>query len=295
MIYKYLTAVACTFALSIALAFAQNSSSPSDSSLTVKSIDLEGISGIQAGDVFRIAYEQSDDCSVEWEVNSDLQDYVEIYAKGGILYFEFNRKGLPYELQKKYRQKDNKLVLNAIVSVPSLRSITVTDNVVLTSYEGSSVRADSLTVTVSGNADYRDLAVNGSYVTVDASNKADVSIPVSADEVVLISSNTANLSASVNCKALTVTGRNSSMLKAAGKAEKTTVNGQGREIDLLSLTVPEMEVILSNGCRAYVNAGTLLSLDLKGGSLASFSGDPAIEIVSIQNSSVQHFTGEKKK
>lgn len=296
MKHKILTIIACIFALVDYTAHAQAPESGDGMTVTEQTASFEVFSGIDAGDDFKISYEKSSGYSVRWEVNENLKDYVEVYVKGGILYVEMNRKGIPADVKKLYKAKNSpKATLNAVVCAPTLTSISIRDNVVLGPKDDAVLAVDSLHVSVAGNADFNDLAIDGKSVTVESSNKADVSAPVSAERVTLISSNTSNLSGSVNCNALTVTGRNTSTVKVSGKAETVTVNGQNREVDILSLSVPKAELVLSNGCRAYVAASQILTLDMKGGSLASFSGDPAIEIVNVQNSSVQHYTGEKKK
>lgn len=296
MKYSTLTIITCIFAVSVGTAYAQSSDSEDGTSVTEQTVGFEMFEGVDAGDSFKISYEKASGYSVRWEVNENLKDYVEVYVKGGILYMEVNRKGIPSDVKKLYKAKNApEVVLNAIVCAPTLSSISIRDNVELMAKDDAVLAVDSLHVIVAGNADFNNLAISGKNVTVESCNKADVSAPVTAERVTLIASNTSNLSGSVNCNALTVTGRNTSTLKVSGKAETVTVNGQNREVDILALSVPKAELVLSNACRAYVAASQILSLDMKGGSLASFSGDPVIEIVSVQNSSVQHYSGEKKK
>lgn len=291
---RILSSIAAIIALSTGTAFAQEQAATGNTAVVEKSQDFTIFDGFEANDSFRIVYEKSDSYSVSWETNANLADYVEIYIKERILHIEFNRKGLPYEISRMYRAKNApEVVLDVVVSAPELSRIKIGGNVALRG-GNSALAADSLHVTVAGNADFNDLAINAGNVTIEASGKADISVPVTARRVTLTSSNTSTINASVDCNALTVIDRNSATVNIRGKAENVTVNGLGREVDILSLDVPKAELVLANGCRVYAAPKVLLSLDMKGGSLASFSGDPAIEIVNINNSSVQRFTGEKK-
>lgn len=291
---RILSSIVAIIALSTGIASAQEQTAAGNTGVVENSQDFTVFDGFEANDSFRIVYEKSDSYSVSWKTNANLADYVEIYIKERILHIEFNRKGLPYEISRMYRAKNApEVVLDVVVSAPGLSSVKIGGNVALRGGDDT-LAADSLHVTVAGNADFNDLAINARNVAIEASGKADVSVPVTARQVTLTSSNTSTLNASVDCSALTVIDRNSATMNIRGKAENVTVNGLGREVDILSLDVPKAELILANGCRVYAAPKVLMSLDMKGGSLASFSGDPAIEIVNIQNSSVQRFTGEKK-
>lgn len=293
----------CILFMAAAMAFGVNASAQT------KDIEnsFSAFNSIEASNDFEVTLVFDENYSSIMTVDEQLADYVKAYVKGKTLFIELDEKSVPKETKKAYSAKGAQPpVLRAVVHLPEISAITIADNVVLSSTEP--INSDKFTLSVAGNAQVKLLNVNSRNATLNASKKTSVNMTVSSDDITVNTDNQANFKLSYDCKTLTLTPSGSSILSLSGEAHKIDVKSEGSskttltgaadeisftgkgssEVDATALKVDDAVVNLSNSSTVKENAGKSLKIELTGNSNLFFGGKPAIDIVSIKSSTVQH-------
>jgi len=265
-----------------------------------------GFTGIEVSDDFEISLKTGETCSVTWSVDAVLKDYIEVYVKGQVLHIEFNRKGMSSELKKTYRGKNApKPTLNASITVAELRSLTVTDNVVVNAYN-EDFYGDSFSLTASGASKINNLGVASGSAKISLSKNAQAKVTVYTNKDLTVStgnssvlnleqeSNTLSVSASGSSN-VTIAGNvikgcdvsNSSVVTLNGSCPSLSVKSQSGSAvtDATAFQVKEANITMSGSGQVSVSPTDILKLDIKDGTV-NFSNDPKVEIVSIVKASV---------
>ena len=270
--------------------------------------DFSGFAGINVSDYFTVTVKQAEEYSAEWLVESALKDYVQISSKGSEIIATVDRKSFDKTTKKLYAgKKAESATLRLTIYAPTLSSIAVsgdvkidlsnidiqsngftidaTDNAVVT---GLAVNASSATVTASKKAEVKDAVIDASNMSINTLNQATVTVDQISKSLSIQTNGTSVANVSGNSEGIEVISQNSAKLNIKGTAMSMDINTSGREIHAEELKVGDVSVVSSNGCKTYICPEDNLSLDIKGGSLVSFSGKPVIDIINIQNSSVNH-------
>lgn len=297
MIKKALSIVIACTTLVVANANAQTTSGQQDYT--------SGFTGIEIGDYFHANVKVADYYGVEWTIENDLKDSMHIYVRDGILVASVDRKTLDSNTKKKYLgKKANDAVISVTVFAPSLSSITALENSVI-DMSALPINTDNMIVKADDDAKINSLSATASAITISASKKSVVNATVEVGNlsvnsmnsaVVRVDHNSKNMSLQVNgtsdvyvvgdCHTVDITALNSSKLRLDGTAAIMNLTASSREVHAENFKVNDVAVVGSNACKVYINVSDNLSLDLKGASLVSYSGAPAVDIVNIQNSSV---------
>ena len=227
--------------------------------------------------------------------------------KGGTLYIGLDDKSVPKEVKKSFKGKNSdEPVLEATVYVPSLNSVTLSDDCTFSC--GNDLKAGKFRLDLSGTSSAANLNVNAESAVISVSKKAKLSsfnikaedkvtvngegsasavIEYSAKTLEVNNAGSADLAINGQCGSAAVSTAGSAKLSLSGKTASLKVTGKGgsSKIDATAVSVDDVTVSL-DGAELTVNPGKNLSLDLGKGATVNYSGDPKIKIVKIQNASV---------
>lgn len=262
---------------------------------------------ISVSDGFKVTMVERDGYNAKFKVSDALESYIECYVKGGTLYIGIDEKSVPKDAKKAFKGKNSEgPILEATVYVPSLNSITLNDN---GSFSCSSdIKADKFKMNLSGTSSVANLNVKaesavisvgkksklssfnvkaGDKLTVNGDGNASAVIEYTAKTLEVNNAGSADLAINGQCNSTAVTTSGSAKLSLSGKTGVLKVAGKGgsSKIDASAVSVDDVTVSL-DGAELTVNPGNNLSLDLGKGASVSYSGDPKIKIVKIQNASV---------
>lgn len=267
-----------------------------------------GFTGVNAGDRFVVTVRSADYYGVEWTVESALKNYVHVYLRGSELVASVDRKSMDKATKKLYAgKKAEQAVLKATVYAPSISSVIASEyaKVDLNSIDiktenfnlditdnsrvvGLAVNAGSATLTAAKKAVLEEAMIDAGNLSVNSLNSAEMTVDQVSKNLSLQVNATSTMNISGECETVDVNAANSSKLTISGSALTMNLNGSSREVHAEELKVSDVKVIGSNSCKMYINPEESLSLDLKGGCTVSYGGKPVIDIVNIQNSSVNH-------
>lgn len=240
-------------------------------------------------------------------VDDALESYVQCYVKAKTLYIGLDDKNIPKDLKKSYKGKNasdptlvvtvyapsiNALTLsteatfsaNYTIAVPSF-NLNLSDNC---SVNNLSIEAPkSVNLTVAKKANISSVDIKTGRLEVNASGNGIITGQISVDAISVISTNSADVSFNGNMKNSEINASGSSKILLTGRGDKLAVSGKGvsSKVDASGLSVDEASVDVS-GVSVLVNADKTLELNLEKAAEVQYSGDPDIEIVKIQNSSV---------
>lgn len=262
---------------------------------------------ISVSDGFKVTMVEKDGYNAKFKVSDALESYLECYVKGGTLYIGIDEKSVPKEVKKSFKGKNvDGPVLEAIVYVPSLNSITLNDDCTFSC--DNDLRAGAFKMSLAGNSSISNLNVvaesavvsvskksklssfnvkTDNKLTVNAEGSASAVIEYAAKSLSVNNSGSADLAINGQCGDASVSTAGSAKLSLSGKTGTLKVTGKGgsSKIDALSVSVDDVVVSL-DGADLTVAPGKNLSLDLGKGASVCYSGDPKIKIIKIQNATV---------
>lgn len=267
--------------------------------------DFSAFDAVVASQDFAVALNLDSSYGAKLTLDDALEDFVKCYVKGRTLFIELDSKAVPKDLKKRYRGRNASApVLNVTVYAPSLNSVTLSDQATFTSLDR--IETDNFNVNLSGSSSVQKLSVRAKTATVVCSKKSSLKMELSADELSLKAADKAKAELECDARLLSVdnagsaavvlkgdadevevTTANSAVLNLSGTAASLKVTGSGgsSKIDASGLPVRNATVTLA-GSELTVAVDQLLELDLSRGASVTYSGDPAVKIVRIQNASV---------
>lgn len=262
---------------------------------------------ISVSDGFKVTMVEKDGYNAKFKVSDVLESYIECYVKGGTLYIGIDEKSVPKDAKKSFKSKNSDgPILEATVYVPSLNSVSLNDNSTFSC--SSDMRSDKFKMSISGTSSVANLNVSSESAVISVAKKAKLSsfnvkasdkiivngdgnasavIEYSAKTLEVNNAGSADLAINGQCNSVAVSTAGSAKLSLSGKTGSLKVSGKGgsSKIDASAMSVDDVTVSL-DGADLTVNPGKNLSLDLGKGASVSYSGDPKIKIVKIQNASV---------
>lgn len=282
--------------------------------LDVQKKNVENFSDVSAEDYFVLKFFHSDTCSVTIRADLRISEYVQAFVKGGTLNLMLDEKKFSKELKKELKQKGAATpVLEADVYLPSIKSVTLMDKVVLNIQNGFNL--NSIEVNLTDNAEIQQMNIDcsnaefkvsksaklsanvnvSSRLNVIASNSANVSLTQNGGNVFIEQSNSAyvDLRASVTTIEVDASGGSESHLSGTASLLKVTGTGVSR-VDAELLESLDGEVMLT-GAKCHVNIMENLKVNLTGGSMLTFKRKPVFEVERILNSSLLTADDEKRK
>ncbi len=256
---------------------------------------------------FKVTFVEQEGYNAKFKVSDALESYIQCYVKAGTLYIGVDEKSIPKEVRKSFKGNDSDgAVLEAVVYVPTLNSITLNDNATFSS--PAELNAADFSLNLSGSSGITDLNVNAvsavisvskksklssihvkavDKITLNAEGNAGAALEYSAKTLEINNAGSADIAVNGQCGGLSVCTAGSARLSLSGSAGTLNVTGKGNSsvIDAAALLVDDVNVSM-DGAELIVAPGKNLSLDLGKGAGVCYSGDPMVKIVRIQNASV---------
>ncbi|MBR1928087.1 MAG: DUF2807 domain-containing protein [Bacteroidales bacterium] len=273
-----------------------------------KEHDLSPFTGIEASDGFKVSVNMGERFSAKLTMDDALESYVMCYVKSGVLHLGLDGKGLPKDMKKMYKGKNSpEPTLVAVVTMPSLKSLTLNDDSQF--FSSGKLEAEDIIINMSGSSMASNFAISGKTlglslsknakftnvsadfvedINVSADGKAAVAIEGQAKNLQIIASGNSAVDVKAEVEnAIKVEVSSGSQTSVSGKASSLELSGKGTsaKVDASALKTGKVSVALT-GVSADVSPLESLDLDLGRGAEVSFSGDPVINLIKIQNASV---------
>ena len=273
-----------------------------------KEHDLSPFEGIVASDGFKVSITIGERYSAKLSMDDALESYVQCYVKAGVLYLELDGKGMPKELKKNLKGKNNsEPTLVAMVTMPALKTLTLNGDSQF--FSSAKITATDLVINLNGSSVANNLNITGKSLVLSATKNSkftnvnvDVedALSVSADgrAAVAIEGQAKNISiigggsADINIKGevediIKADVSSGSKITLTGKAPSLELTGKGTTAKVDASTLKTGKALVSvTGVSADVSPVESLELDLGRGAEVTFSGDPTVNIVKIQSASV---------
>lgn len=268
--------------------------------------DFTEFDAISATSDFKVTFSENLKYGAKLTVEDNLNEYVDCYVKGGCLHIGLREKDIPKEVKKAYKAKNALApILNVTVYAPRINSITLADGCTFSSNGG--LNADKFSVDLSDNSSIQNLTVSAKSVSVKAGKKTNivlmaksekVEIKGDGDAVIRVdcsgskslqveNSGSANVNVNGSFEETSIDAGNASMLTATGSTDKLTITGKGNrakvDADAFSATQASLQIA---GSTVTVDVTDDLELKLGKGSSVTYAGSPAVNIVSVENSSI---------
>ena len=270
--------------------------------------DLSPFEGIEASSGFKVSIVTGDRYSAKLTMDDILESYVLCYVKSGVLYLGLDEKNLPKDIKKQYKTRNSSdPTLVAVVTMPLLKSLSLNDDseffaagqiaaeYLQINLNGSSVANNlkiagkSLSVTAARNAKFTNATVTAEEdVNITADAKSAVAIQCKAKNVVINGAGMADIDVNAEAEeAMKVMANTNVKMSLSGKSSQMEVTGKGTmsKVDASALETEKATVSVT-GITVYVGPTKSLELDLGRGSEVGFAGEPAVNIIKIQSSTV---------
>ena len=270
--------------------------------------DFSPFDAIEASDGFKVSTSASDNYGVKLTVDDALESYVECYVRSGVLHIGLDDKNIPKDIRRQYKGRNSgDPTLVAIVYMPTLKSLALNDDSEF--INSSNLSGDNFNLTMSGDSRINDLKIVARTVSLNLSKNAklsnanvttegDLTVITDGKSVVTLNcaaenlalsaagSSEINLTGNIENK-VTATIASSSKTTLTGTAETLSISGKGvsSKVDASAFKVSDSTLSIS-GTDVKVSASNSIELDLGKGAEVSYSGDPTVKIIKIQNASV---------
>ena len=270
--------------------------------------DFSPFDAIEASNGFKVSTSASDSYSVKLTVDDALESYVECYVKAGTLYIGLDDKNIPKDLKRQYKGRNSAdPTLVAVVYLPVLKSLTLNDNSEF--INSGNLSGDRFSLALNGTSKISDMKIvaktvsialtkNSKFTNANVSAEGDIAMSVDGKGIVTMECAAENLqmtssgACDVNVsgkveKKVSATVASSSKTTLTGNAEVLEISGKGvsSKVDASGLKVSDA-VLTVSGTEMRIAASDNLELDLGKGSEVTYSGDPKVKIIKIQNASV---------
>ncbi len=270
--------------------------------------DFSPFDAIEASSGFKVSTTASDSYAVKLTIDDILESYVECYVKAGILHISLDDKSIPKDLKRQYKGRNSAdPTLVAIVYMPTLKSITLNDNSEF--FNSPNFSGDNFNVTLNGTSKISDMKIvaktvnvnltkNAQFTNANITTEGDLAINMEGKSSLSVNCAAENLlmtatgssEASVNCKVegkVDLTVGSSSKTTFKGSSGSFELDGKGISAKVDAIGMPARNVVVSlSGADASVAPTESIELDLGKGAEITYSGDPSVKIVKIQNATV---------
>lgn len=295
----------CKLFLAVTLIIASNITGYSQT--RSKEHDLSPFTGIDASDGFKVSITPGERYSAKLTMDDVLESYVLCYVKSGVLHLELDSK-IPRDMKRMYKGKNSsEPTLVAVVTMPDLKTLTLNDDAQF--FSSGKIGATDLVINMTGSSVVSNLHITGKSLVLSMTKSAkftNVSADIE-DDIKLSTDGKAAVAIEGQAKSISIIAGGNSTLDIKGEVEdaikvevasgsQTTISGKSSSLELTgkgtsakvdasSLKTGKASVSIS-GASADVSPIESLELDLGRGAEVTFSGDPAINLVKIQNASV---------
>ena len=325
--YRAVSLAVCAFVLALTAAYAQLSSQ-----LEEKTFPVGDFTSINVSDDFEVSLVKGS-CGAKVTVDKELFPYVQVYVRGKVLYVTYDEKSVPKDIKKLYKGRGAPTpVFRAVVSMPSLGGITLSNNVALIATEEFSatdfelslsdkaqvknlslktssaslnmkknaqailnMRADKrLEINTEGNANLK-LTADAAELSVASAGSSDLALSIEAKQATLNLSGSSNVTLALETEHLTLQTAGSSKLTLTGEGEEMTVRGEKSSlVEANGFAVKKVDANLSGSSRVNANVSEHIDATLVGGSALYYTGTPTILIGKIIKSTLAPFGSSSK-
>ena len=261
-------------------------------------------------------------------VDQILSPYIQVYVRSRTLYLTYDSKSVPKDVRKLYKgKKAPNPVFRAVVYIPELSAVSLTDNASLTgsdeffatnfelNVEGKaqlkslSVHAESAQVLLKKNAQAVVTLEAEKQVSLDSEGSSNARFTIRTKDLNINNSGSSSVVITGECDALNVSSSHSSQASLSVPALKAVVNAEGSsklvlegdadrlevrgtrssQVDANNFPVHEVVADLSGSSHVTVTVDQLLDVNLVGGSVLYFNGTPEFRIGKIVKSTLAPF------
>lgn len=321
---KFLKAVIGMIAFALLFAFSAAAQNPATGQLEEKEIPLSEFNALNVEDDFEVTVCQGA-YGIRLTVDTDLAPYIEKYVKAKTLYISYDEKSVPKDVKKLYKGKGAQIpVFRVVVYVPTLESITLSDNVSLTGTDPFlsgkfelelkdkaqvkmlNVSAQTAKIAMRRNTQAVLNLTTERGIEVAAEGNANLKLTMDAKELVVKASNSAVVAASGKARNVNIDSGSSSQLNLSTQSDRVDINaegssklilaGEGAEMKLKASRSANLEAVnfrcqtldadLSGSAVANVDVVREIKVCLVGGSALYYSGTPSFRIEKIVKSTL---------
>lgn len=257
---------------------------------TKKAIEFASFTGIEAEGSCEIHISKGETYDAELNVPKDIENYVQVYVKGGNLCVSLDTKNMDPEVKKVYKKQDSRIPLFKVyVTMPTVKSIKVTDDVQVYA-ENAQVNASKFDLSASGQSKVSGLYLTSKEATLELSKKASVKASFSGNELLTNTENNSVLEiVAENVKTVTTKLAGSSKVTLTGTMSKLEVKSSGSsELNASAADPSNVSLSMDGSSTVYVYTKGELSIEMKGANLY-YKGKPSIDIVAVKNASINKF------
>ena len=267
--------------------------------------ELTSFNAVDISGSFQASITYDKDYAAKITIDDALEPYVICYVKGKTLFIGLDEKAVPKETKKQFKGRNSTSpTYRVVIYAPEIVSVTLSDEATFSFPR--TVEVDSFTLSLSGSAQVQGLSVISKSAHIEAIKKSNLIMNVKCDALDFSTDGNAKSrvdftasSVQFNCAGssdavlngtcsgtFAVNASGSAKALVSGKADVLQAGGKGNaKVDASALPVKEARMSIS-GIAVTVNASDQLELDLSRGASVTYSQDPKIKIVSIQNASV---------
>jgi hypothetical protein len=320
---KAIGTIASVLALSVSVAVAQEQQSFTIQ-LEDKVLPVSDFNTVSVANDFEVTLDKGD-CGVRLTVDNALSPYVQVYVRAKTLYIGYDDKSVPKDIKKLYKAKGAaQPTFRAVVTLPELAGLTMTDNATVTS--AVEFPSEFFQLTVGDKVQVKSLSVIATTASVTMTKNAQAVLALKVDDKIEINNDgNTNLKLSANTNNLQLSGTGNATVSIGAETPSATVNGNGNaklalaakadvinanalgssklvlsgeakdlvvrgeksgDIDADGLLTTNVNVNMSGSSKASVNVSDTVEATLVGGSTLFYSGTPNFQIGKIVKSTL---------
>lgn len=297
-----------------------------------KSIPVGEFSSISVSDDFEVSLVKGKH-GVKITSEKELIPYIQVYVRSKSLFITYDEKSVPKDIRKLFRGRGSSdPVFRAVVSMPEIGGISLSNNATLSSIEDFSggtfdlnladkaqvktltVRVNSANLNLKKNAQVSMNVEVANRLEINTEGNASIKLSGKAQEFSVNAAGSSELTVSADCKSSTITTSGSADLSLSQKTEKMvlTVGGfsklnlsgeadsiqirgeRSASVDANAFSVKKAEANLSGSAKVNISISESLDATLVGGSSLYYTGTPSIKIGKVIKSTLAPYGSTAK-
>ena len=297
-----------------------------------KSIPVGEFSSISVSDDFEISLVKGKH-GVKITSEKELIPYIQVYVRSKSLFITYDEKSVPKDIRKLFRGRGSSdPVFRAVVSMPEIGGISLSNNATLSSIEDFSggtfdlnladkaqvktltVRVNSANLNLKKNAQVSMNVEVANRLEINTEGNASIKLSGKAQEFSVNAAGSSELTVSADCKSSTITTSGSadmslsqktekmvltvggfSKLNLSGEADSIQIRGErSASVDANAFSVKKAEANLSGSAKVNISISESLDATLVGGSSLYYTGTPSIKIGKVIKSTLAPYGSTAK-
>ncbi len=282
----------------------------------IQEVEYESFTSVNVSDDFIVKLALSDKFKTRIISDKRLEPYVKAYVQNGTLYIDLDRKNFTPELKKSLRAKGSPApVLEAEISFPAIKSLSMKDNTIL--HKSDIIYSDAFTLNLDDKARVDKLYLDCKTAELNLSRASYADVEAAVDDKIFISTgNSSKVVVNQVGKGMKIDASGSSMVDAiiqvesieietsgtsfakliSGKAESIKVNATGAsKVDAESVAIPTGDMVQEGASRCYMNVTDTMKVNITGNTMLTFKNKPYIDVERIVGSTLIKADDPKRK